>query len=122
MERAGGVFAFGCGLKAGPSTRTACGSCAEWLGFLSSQIREGPKAPCIPGQGCRGVFRPGCSGLEQTRVLFSLSSVCSFLDWLLSALSQAPCRPDRRDENELSSSAEEIRERDRGKVREIKQK
>lgn len=122
MECAGGVFAFERGLKAGPSTRTARGSRTEWLGFPSSQIREGLKAPCIPGQGCRGVFHPGCSGLEQTWVLFSPSSVCSFFDWLLSALSQAPCRPDRRDENELSSSAEEIRERDREKVREIKQK
>lgn len=115
-----GGFAFGHGLKAGPSPRAASRSRAERLGSLSPEIREGPKAPCVPGQGCRGVFRPGCSGLDQTRVLFSLSS---FSGWLLSALCQAPRRPDRRDENELSSSAEEkIRERDGGKVREIKQK
>lgn len=56
-------------------------------------------------------------------LLFLLSPVCSFLGCFLSSASQAPHLPDRRDENELSSSLEEkIRERHGEKVREIKQK
>ena len=70
-----------------------------------------------------GGWTPLCSALGQPQLLFLLSRVCSFLDCFLSSASQAPRLPDRRDENELSSSVEEkIRERHGGKVREIKQK